>query len=100
MRWFYKGKYMSWKKTTLIAVPLLALSACSLGVREDYDTIGSIRKSYTLGWKEGPREEPYRPYRNQTNYYQQQPQQQQQDCEPTAPAAPGNGWAPAWEKGS
>lgn len=76
--------------TVLIAV-MTALSGCSFGVREDVDQIGSSRSTYTLGWKEGPREEPYRPYRQQQNYYYPQPQQGAGagPCEPPmAPASP------------
>lgn len=67
----------TWKRRLLIATPLLALSACSFGIRDDYDTIGSRRSSYTLGWKEGPRDAEYRPYRQQVI--------ESEDCEPTEP---------------
>lgn len=78
---------------------LTALSGCSYGFREDVDQIGSIRRTHTLGWKEGPREEAYRPHRQQQNYYYQSAPPPQQDCPPEAqaPSAPGNGWQP-WMK--
>lgn len=80
------------------AVVFLSLVGCSYGYREDVDQIGSVRRTHTLGWKEGPREEAYRPARNNNYYYQGQPGPQ--DCVPgeqQVPAAPGNGWQP-WMK--
>jgi len=87
------------KKAVAVAA-LLSLSACSYGYREDVDQIGSIRRTHTLGWKEGPREEAYRPARNNNYYYQAAPSQgdgrREEDCVPAAPAAEG-GWKP-WMK--
>lgn len=87
----------------LTAIVFLSLVGCSFGIREDFDQIGSIRKSYDLGWKPQPQEQ-YRPYRNETNYYGQ-PQQQSQyreDCPPAgsmAQASPKDVWNPApWVK--
>ena len=81
----------------LVAV-MAALAGCSYGYREDVDQIGSIRRTHTLGWKEGPREEAYRPYRNQTNYYQSDCPQQGAPVS-SAPASPNgpSDWQP-WMK--
>jgi hypothetical protein len=90
----------------LAASVLLFLVGCSFGIREDFDQIGSIRKSYDLGWKPQPQEQ-YRPYRQQqNNYYQGPPQQQsmyQEGCAPVpgemAQASPKEAWNPQpWVK--
>ena len=71
----------------IFAVMLIGLVGCSYGFREDVDQIGSIRRTHTLGWKEGPREEAYRPYRQQVY---QAPAQGLVDCDGMVPASPTN----------
>jgi hypothetical protein len=67
---------MKWK-TIITVAALPVLCSCSFATREDVDQIGSVRRSYTLGWKEGPRDAEYRPYRQQVI--------ESADCEPIEP---------------
>ena len=84
----------------VLCISAVTLVGCSFAVREDVDQIGSQRRSYTLGWKEGPREEAYRPARQEVHYHQaprRGRQQQEADCEPGSAASPRDPW-PAWVK--
>jgi hypothetical protein len=88
----------------LAAVVFLFFVGCSFAIREDFDQIGSLRKSYDLGWKPQPQES-YRPHRQENHYHYQQQQQQrsqyQDDCEPgsMAAASPKDAWNPTpWVK--